>query len=604
MSSSIELSKEKEFNQKYNCLDTSTKISNTNKSNVSIRDKSSKLNQNYSKMFLPSINISIKRKKRRKIIEPESLMSKFLNNYRPSFLNVIPKLPNKIPKEKSRNIRLIKSLSLNNVMHPLNREKRFKSQRIVFTEKDKNKIKLLNNKININNNLFERIKENIYEFKKVRSSMNDNKGESSNYNNDLFIINSSIKQILQQKKRSHSIIVVGHNNLNILTNEKNIKSKKNKNIHMPTAKSNNNSSISISNSSSFKRLRKFTKEETKDKNNLLTHLNKTDIDSYQNVISFLFEDNIKFQSKIIKEQIDLFNGVYKEYKMLTIDPNFIEVFDSKPLFMKIKYNKKIEDTCSLLYNLPKIYLQDFHDLLFNLDNNNIPDKNNFMADYVIDETNTLTNNNILLKKVVNYFNKSAEVYLTISEKKDDTIDITLDKTNFLKVIKEIKQARYNIIYLINSFNNSKKKLVEDLTIIKKFITRKNKLGIEQKKRNQYFARKILKNALLLEHEKNKNIDIVEKMEDQFLFERDDEAKKKKQIETSLKIDKEKPIYNYLGKINDKIKKRYKSIFLNKHMENVLNYIYGNIKDRIITEQIKDQEEIAMSNLNKNKEIKN
>ena len=93
------------------------------------------------------------------------------------------------------------------------------------------------------------------------------------------------------------------------------------------------------------------------------------------------------------------------------------------------------------------------------------------------------------------------------------------------------------------------------------------------------------------------------MEDQFLFERDDEAKKKKQIETSLKIDKEKPIYNYLGKINDKIKKRYKSIFLNKHMENVLNYIYGNIKDRIITEQIKDQEEIAMSNLKKNEELK-
>ena len=39
------------------------------------------------------------------------------------------------------------------------------------------------------------------------------------------------------------------------------------------------------------------------------------------------------------------------------------------------------------------------------------------------------------------------------------------------------------------------------------------------------------------------------------------------------------------------------------MENVLNYIYGNIKNQIITEQIKDQEEIAMSNLKKNEEIK-
>ena len=46
------------------------------------------------------------------------------------------------------------------------------------------------------------------------------------------------------------------------------------------------------------------------------------------------------------------------------------------------------------------------------------------------------------------------------------------------------------------------------------------------------------------------------MEDQFLFQRGDEAKKKIQIENYLKIDKEKPKYNYLGKI---IKKEEKCI---------------------------------------------
>ncbi len=36
-------------------------------------------------------------------------------------------------------------------------------------------------------------------------------------------------------------------------------------------------------------------EESKEKNNPITNLNNTDIDSYQNIISSLFENNIKFQ---------------------------------------------------------------------------------------------------------------------------------------------------------------------------------------------------------------------------------------------------------------------------------------------------------------------
>ena len=606
MSSSIDISNEKMFTYKLNSLDTSTKISNTNKSNISPRDKRIKLNQNYSKMVLPSINMSINRIKRRKIIEPDSLMSKFLDNYRPNFSDVNPKLSRKIPKERSRNIRLIKSISLNNIMQPPRKEMKFNSQRIILSGKDKNKIKLLNDKIKNNDNLLDKIKENIFEYKKIINSINDNTEEQSSSNKEIFIINSNIKPIQRDNKKSYSSKAVG-NNISINASDKNISYRRIKNIHIPTATSHNCSKISSGNSSSYKRLRKFTMEESKEKNNLITNLNNTDIDSYQNIISSLFENNIKFQSKIFEEQYNLFNGVYKEYKMLTLDDNFIEVFKSKPIFMKMKYNKKIEETCSLLYNLPKIYLQEYHDLLFNSDKSNIPDKKNFLDDYVINEIITLKSNNILLTKVVNYFNKSAEVYFILSEQKDETIDIRLDKINFLNVIKHIKQARYNIIYLINSFNNSKKKLVEDLTIIKKFLSRNKKLNMDKniglKKSNESFSKKILKNPLLLEHEKNKKVDIVEKMEDQFLFQRGDEAKKKIQIENSLKIDKEKEKHNYLGKIINTRKKIYKSIFLNKNMDRILNYCYENIKDQIITEQINDQEDIALDNQKKNKVIK-
>ena len=63
---------------------------------------------------------------------------------------------------------------------------------------------------------------------------------------------------------------------------------------------------------------------------------------------------------------------------------------------------------------------------------------------------------------------------------------------------------------------------------------------------------------------NKFPNIVEKMEDQFLFQRGDEAKKKIQIENSLKIDKEKQKHNYIGKIINTRKIRSNSL-LNKYL---------------------------------------
>ena len=39
------------------------------------------------------------------------------------------------------------------------------------------------------------------------------------------------------------------------------------------------------------------------------------------------------------------------------------------------------------------------------------------------------------------------------------------------------------------------------------------------------------------------------------------------------------------------------------MDRILNYCYENIKDQIITEQINDQEDIALDNQKKNKVIK-
>ena len=145
-------------------------------------------------------------------------------------------------------------------------------------------------------------------------------------------------------------------------------------------------------------------------------------------------------------------------------------------------------------------------------------------------------NNFLLAEVINYFNKTFDFYLILSEKENDVQELKLNQQNFMKIIQYIKTARYNIIYLNNSFLNSKKKFLDDLIIIKKFLMR-NKVkgdGQNNKKNTESkiseFSKNILGNALLLEKENNKNISAIEKIEKQFLFGKDEETQKKKKIE--------------------------------------------------------------------------
>ena len=119
-SSLIDITNEKIFRRRLTSLDTSTKISNSNNSNLSIRARGSQLIQNYSKIILPSLNSNVNRNKRKTILEPESLMSKFLGNYKPNYSEKIPEEAkiklSKLKNVNSRNsIMILKSKSLNNI---------------------------------------------------------------------------------------------------------------------------------------------------------------------------------------------------------------------------------------------------------------------------------------------------------------------------------------------------------------------------------------------------------------------------------------------------------------------------------------------------------
>ena len=607
MSTQLEINKKKLFKKRLTILDTSTRAPNSNKTNISSKVRGSQLIQNYSKIVLPSININFTKNKRKTILEPESLFSKFLGNYKPTYSDKVDKIQQptiQLNKIESRKSIMIRSQSLNSILIPTRKEFKFKSQRLFVTEKNKNKINFLN--INLKNNLLDKIKENIFEEEKKNNE--NNKGEENIDNENIkyekekkeeplfddkgiLIINNNTQQTnTQQQNTNASTVITKINKTNIYNNK--ISTKSLKTLNLSTSSSHSSSLLSNNFNTNYKRLRKFKnvflqKEEKESQNNI-------NIKNEQNLIMRLYENNIQFQAKIFDEQIRLLNGVYKEYKLIYFDKTFMEVFKSKNLFTKIKYNKALEETCSILYYLPKFILREWYDLLFNLEKIKIPSQKKFISDYITDENDTVKNNNHLLTEVINYFNKCAEFYLMLSKKENESADVKFTQKIFFKIIKYIKTARYNIIYLINSFNNSKKKFLDDLTIIKKFLIRNNNLNeinnINTTESEISFSKKLFNNFLLLENEKNKNIDAIEKIEEQFIYKREDEAQKIKQIEDALDIHKRKPIYNHLGKIVIRNKNNYKSIFLNKYMNKVLNYCFDDIKDQIINEKVNDQDE--------------
>ena len=105
-------------------------------------------------------------------------------------------------------------------------------------------------------------------------------------------------------------------------------------------------SKALSNNSSntnYKRLRKFNNilltKSNNEKNtkyiNKVNDLIKVKIDNSKNnssitkekdYLSYVYEDNIKFQAKIFEEQVRLLNNCFREYKNYYNDNNFLEVF--------------------------------------------------------------------------------------------------------------------------------------------------------------------------------------------------------------------------------------------------------------------------------------
>ena len=591
MSSIINTSNDRIYKRRLTTLDSSTKFSNNNKSNISIRR--TQLYSNNSNIILPSININRKKNRYHSVLDSGTLMSKLLSNYNPNNSIQTQKILKPLALFKSRNSLLVKSHSLNEI--PQRKKNKYQSLPHLINNKNKSDIFFNNNYYNISKNTI----ESSYE-----DTLITKEKESYSINNlNLNSINTSNRRNLKKSNSNASMKnnIFKHNFLN--KNNINLKCL---NLNLANNSIQNDSSTTNKIYPKYKRLRKF--------NNILLIKSGKKGDKEKDIynimendyVSHIYENNIKFQAKILEEQARLLDNSYQEYKSHFSDIHFIDVFKARALDLKIKYNTTIEEACAILYYLPKLILRQFYTLMLGLIKIKIPDEEKFRAKYISNEVDTLNKNNYLLAEMIYYFNKCFEFYIVLSEKKDDVPELKINQQNFLKIIKYIQKARYNIIYLNNSYSNSKKKLLDDLIIIKKFLRRnENKAKGVKKKEDKLakFSKNILDNALLLEKEKNKNTNTIEKIENQFLFEKDEETQKKKKIDNALDINRRKTIRNYLGKIYGEKKESFKSLLWNKHLNEILNYCYDDVRNKIITEKIIELDKIRKQRKQSRKVIK-
>ena len=171
----------------------------------------------------------------------------------------------------------------------------------------------------------------------------------------------------------------------------------------------------------------------------------------------------------------------------------------------------------------------------------------------------------------------------------------MNHNDYINVLSYFAKIRDNLFYVINSFHNAEKNYVEDLSAIKKICDRRRfKEGdiLEEGVDNNSVYDYNKKGENKKKEEKEKFVSkFGERMKKQIFFKRNEEAQKLNRINNALGLDdKDRKIYNYLGKeINKKNKKKYKSIFENKLFDKLLNYYDDNTRIQIISNKINEEE---------------
>lgn len=529
--------------------------------------------------ILPPLNLSFKKKA---FLEPTSILTKFIQKKTSDLIKQTNKNlhKSKIFNFSSSNIisssKKIKSnkdkIIKNNNSQELNSKVTLPSKNLFITEKTTINNNDDQNYININENL--QIIQSDKQDDFINNNNNiDNQVTQNNINKkeESFINEKELKELIPTKSFPSS-----------------------KKISNPLTSNNepNSSDININFqnenkifSSKFRRLCKYL-PNIKNKSMSKSYTNKK-LNISGVGLTYIYDSDVKFQSKIFNEQINLIEDNFNQYKQCINKNNFLDVFKSMPLNTKIKYNKSLEEIFGILLLLPKLILGNYYNLMYDLKEINFPKKENFQSSYVFDEEENLIKNINLLNEVHNFLKKSFEFYLILVSK-PSSYDLPLNQRNYFKVLSYFEKVRNNIFYIINSFYNAEKNLNEDILVINKIINNKNisLINDEDLLEDSYY------NDLNIKKTKKKEIKskVIDRMKEQILFKRSKEMERKIRINSALGLDnKDNKSFNYLGKEIKNKKNQFKSIFDSKLVDKLLYYFDKETRIKIISNKINNDE---------------
>ena len=267
------------------------------------------------------------------------------------------------------------------------------------------------------------------------------------------------------------------------------------------------------------------------------------------------KNDIYCQSNIFKDQTKLLESdiLYYKKSIMTKD-DFIEAFKTLSLEGKIKFNKALEETIGILILLPRLILLDFYEFILKFDNIKLPDQSKFVEKYIFNEVENLHYNNNLLIECLDFFLKCFEVYLILIKEVDGMV---LKGEDYSNVITSYEKARYNISYITNASKNAIENYKKDVKTLIKF------------------------NKEIGNNDENFEKEIVGKMQNQFIFKKNEERQRKLRIDACFnyrKIDEDEK----LKKFN---RNNFKSIIKSDFVSRLLEHSKKDVRQQITTHRI-------------------
>ena len=452
------------FSDNFSVNESSKGIKNYNFNETQTKEKKSK------KLILSDIDFSEKKRK-------ENLKNKLM--YRTKYLNIF----NSNKKQKQDN-------KLNNLFY--SSKKKYKDTpknnkyNISILEKFNKDFKkyflnsLENSKVKIKKNL-EKINNTFYKPNRPKN-LKLQKSINNNENNSL---------ISEQSQKSFSII--------------SRKSKENY-LENKILKTKYSSQL-IKNNKEYKRKRNF-KQYIDEKKFLDKDWNsKIGIVKSNIEYNYLLSNDIKFQSRVIRDELCLLIDDIQYYRITFIGNNDIySSFKNMEIKKQIKVNKILEESCALLHYIPKIILKEYYNSTDKFIAIEDPSREMFSKKFVYNELETFQDNLKYLYKISNFVKCCGEVYNQLISQVEN--EMTISPQNFLMLKEILKRIRFYIINLTNIGKNSLINYCFDKYIIinkcKRAINNKN-IDINKIKINTNNALKkiIKKNNKLKKNEKLK-----------------------------------------------------------------------------------------------------